>query len=154
MANKIKEILIANNAKEKLYKIDTAELVQDKGIVGDRYYNCTGSFSELLKDKEDFHITFIEQEEIDIFNQNTGLNYTNDIFRRNVITEGIRLNDLVGKRFKINGIEFLGMRLCEPCKQLSEEIGEEFLKQMIHKAGLRAKILSSGTISTGDTIET
>ena len=126
MSNKIKEILIASKAKEKLFNIKEAKVVKGKGIIGDRYYLEKGSFSQRLKDKEDFHITFIEQEEIDTFNKKTNLNYSNDLFRRNIVTEGIGLNDLVGKRFKINDIEFLGMRLCEPCKLLSLDLGEEF----------------------------
>jgi len=153
MSNKIKEILIASKAKEKLFNIKEAKVVKGKGIIGDRYYLKKGSFSELLQEKEDFHITFIEQEEIDTFNEKTNLNYSNDLFRRNIVTEGIGLNDLVGKRFKINDIEFLGMRLCEPCKLLSLDLGEEFLFQMVHKAGLRAKILSSGSFTLGESIE-
>lgn len=153
MSNKIKEILIASEAKAKLFNIQEAKVEKGKGIVGDRYYLQKGSFSELLKQKDDFHITFIEQEQIDIFNKKTNLNYSNDLFRRNIVTQGIGLNDLVGKRFKINDIEFLGMRLCEPCKLLSLELGEEFLTQMIHKSGLRAKILSSGSFSVGESIE-
>lgn len=153
MSNKIKEILIASKAKEKLFNIKEAKAVKGKGIIGDRYYLKKGSFSELLQEKEDFHITFIEQEEIDAFNEKTNLNYSNDLFRRNIVTEGIGLNDLVGKRFKINDIEFLGMRLCEPCKLLSLDLGEEFLSKMVHKAGLRAKILSSGSFTLGESIE-
>jgi len=150
MKNKIKDILIAHNAKEKLFSINEAKLVKNRGIISDRYYEQKGSFSKLLKKKNDFHITFIEQEMIDMFNDETGLNYSNDMFRRNVVTLGIRLNDLVGKRFVINGVEFLGMRLCEPCELLSQDLGEQFLKLMVHKAGLRAQILSSGTIRIGD----
>lgn len=153
MSNKIKKILIASKAKEKLFNIKEAKVVKGKGIIGDRYYLQKGSFSQRLKDKEDFHITFIEQEEIDAFNEKTNLNYSNDLFRRNIVTEGIELNDLVGKKFKINDIEFLGMRLCEPCKLLSLDLGEEFLSQMVHKAGLRAKILSSGSFTLGESIE-
>lgn len=153
MKNSIKEILIAKEAKQKLFNIKEAKLEKSRGILGDRYYYEKGSFSELLKEKDDFHITFIEQEEIDAFNKETKLNYSNDLFRRNIVTVGIRLNDLVGKRFMINGIEFEGARLCEPCKLLSLELGDEFLTKMIHKSGLRAKILSNGTFKVGDSIE-
>lgn len=153
MKNSIKEILIAKEAKAKLFNINEGQVEKGKGIVGDRYYIGNGSFSKLLKEKDDFHITFIEQEEIDAFNEETKLNYSNDLFRRNIVTVGIRLNNLVGKKFKINGIEFVGARLCEPCKLLSLELGDEFLKKMVHKSGLRAKILSSGSFKLGDSIE-
>jgi len=148
----ITEILIANKAKEPLYNIKEVCIVKDRGIVDDRYFNKTGTFSQKLKDKQDYHITLIEQEEIDSFNDLTGLNYRNSLFRRNLVTTGIRLNDLVGREFTINEVRLIGIRPCEPCKMLSEELGEEFLTKMIHKAGLRAKVLKSGDIKIGDTI--
>ena len=146
------DILIANNAKESLFNLNEASIVKNKGIVGDRYFNGSGSFSKRLKDKHDFHVTLIEIEEIEAFNKLTGLNYENAIFRRNLVTKGIKLNDLVGKVFSIKGVKLMGMRLCEPCKMLSNEIGEEFLTKMIDKAGLRAKVLHSGDIIIGDRI--
>jgi len=152
MMGKIIDILIANNAKESLFQIEEAQIIKNKGIVGDRYFNEVGSFSQKLKEKNDFHVTLIEQEEIDSFNRLTNLNYNNKLFRRNLVTKGIKLNYLVGKKFKINGVVLVGMRLCEPCQMLSEELGEEFLNKMIHKSGLRAKVIESGDIKVGDTI--
>ena len=150
---KVIEILIANNAKEQLYNLESCRVVEDKGIVGDRYYKQSGTFSEKLKDQEDFHVTFIEKEEIDAFNKLTGYNYKRDVFRRNIVTSGIKLNDLEGKIFEVNGVIFHGMRLCEPCRMLAYELGEEFLKEMVHKSGLRAKLLSSGKIELGSLIK-
>jgi hypothetical protein len=147
------DILIANNAKEPLFHLLEVSIVKNMGIVGDRYFNKKGSFSERLKDKHDFHITLIEIEEIDAFNKLTGLNYKSGIFRRNIVTKGIKLNNLVGKEFEINGVKLIGMRLCEPCKMLSSIIGDEFLTEMVHKAGLRAKVLNSGDVKIGDTIK-
>ena len=146
------DILIANKAKESLFTLNEVSIVKNKGIVGDRYFNESGSFSKRLKDKHDFHVTLIEIEEIEAFNKLTGLNYENAIFRRNLVTKGLKLNNLVGKVFEINGVKLIGMRLCEPCKMLSNEIGEEFLTKMIDKAGLRAKVLHSGDITIGDSI--
>jgi len=152
MANVV-EILVAQYAKKPLYDLKKCKIIQSRGIIGDRYFNNTGSFSEKLKDKEDFHVTLIEQEEIDAFNKLTGLNYENKLFRRNIVTKGIRLNSLVGKEFEINGVKLLGMRLCEPCKMLAEDLGEEFLNKMIHKSGLRVKALTSGQVKLGDKIK-
>ena len=146
------DILIANKAKELLSECKEVKVVKNKGIIGDRYFYGLGSFSQRLKDKHDFHITLIEKEEIDSFNQLTGLNYSNAKFRRNLVTEGIKLNDLLGKKFEINGVLLFGMRLCEPCKMLADDIGKEFLVSMVHKAGLRAKVLESGDVKIGDTI--
>ena len=133
------EILIASNAREPLFAKDEISVIKDKGIIGDRYFNKTGSFSQKLKDKHDFHVTLIEKEEIDAFNDLTGLNYKSELFRRNLVTKGIKLNNLLGKEFEINGIKFIGMRLCEPCKMLANIIGDEFLSKMVHKAGFVQK---------------
>jgi hypothetical protein len=149
----IVDILIANNAKEPLFHLNEVSIVENKGIIGDRYFHEVGSYSERLKDKHDFHVTLIEVEEIESFNKLTGLNYKSGIFRRNIVTKGIKLNNLVGKEFEINGVKLIGMRLCEPCKMLSSIIGDEFLTKMAHKAGLRAKVLHSGDVKIGDIIK-
>jgi hypothetical protein len=73
-------------------------------------------------------------------------------FRRNLVTEGIRLNDLVGKRFNINGVIFYGVQLCEPCASLQRRLGVRILPDMIGKGGLRAQIRGIGVISVGDSI--
>ena len=72
--------------------------------------------------------------------------------RRNVTTRGIRLNDLVGRRFRVGGIECEATRLCEPCQGLTDLLGKPVLKPLAHRAGLRALILTDGEIGLGDEI--
>ncbi len=74
-------------------------------------------------------------------------------FRRNIVTSGIRLNDLVGRRFKVGAALLEGMRLCEPCAHLGKLIGPAVVKGMVHKAGLRARIIHGSLIRVGDDIE-
>jgi MOSC domain-containing protein YiiM len=72
--------------------------------------------------------------------------------RRQVMVRGVRVNDLVGKRFRIGEVECLGTELCEPCLHLQKMTRPGIIKELIHRAGLRADILSGGTITVGDRV--
>ena len=148
----IESILISGNAGGEVVSQSSVKLEIGRGIVGDRYYLSKGTYSKKLEKTHDFEITLIEREEIDVFNQATGRNYDAAAFRRNLVTRGIRLNDLVGKEFSIGDVKFRGVRLCEPCAYLSDLLGPEFLSLMVHKAGLRAQILVNGSIEASDSI--
>lgn len=148
----VKEILITHKAGAPLYKVQKASLIAGKGIEGDRYYNCEGTFSEKLQESKDYELTLIEQEEIDIFNKVSGLHYSNDVFRRNIVTTGIKLNSLIGKEFYMGNIKLKAIRLCEPCAYLAGLLGNEIMQHMIHKAGIRTIIISGGNTEIGNTI--
>jgi len=152
MTGIVKDILFSGDKQGELRSYPVAEAQAGKGIVGDRYYSAQGTFSSQLKDLPEFEMTLIEQEEIDSFNKITKLNYCAAKFRRNIVTQGIRLNDLVDKEFTIGNVKLKGIRLCEPCHHLSTMIGPEVLEHMVNKAGLRAQILVSGKIYISDTI--
>lgn len=149
MGGKIEEILICENAGEKLLQKESASLVRGKGIDGDRYFHKKGTFSEALKDKGDFEVTLIEIEEINTFNTISGLGYSSSEFRRNLITSGIKLNELVGKEFTVGNVTLYGVRLCEPCAHLAKLLGQSVMEHMVHKAGLRAIVKGSGNIRVG-----
>ncbi len=148
----IESILISANAGGEVVSQSSVKLEKGRGIIGDRYHLSKGTYSKKLEKTHDFEITLIEREEIDAFNQATGLNYDAAAFRRNLVTRGIRLNDLVGKEFSIGDVKFKGIRLCEPCAYLSDFLGPEFMNLMVHKAGLRAQILVNGSIEASDSI--
>ena len=123
-----------------------------KGIEGDRYFTNTGKNRSNYKGQPDWEITLIESEVIVAFNQDTGNKFHESDFRRNLVTEGIRLNDLVGKTFKINGISFYGVQLCEPCASLQKRLAVKILPDLIGKGGLRAQIRGVGLLNVGDAI--
>lgn len=148
----VKDILLSGDAGEDLVSQESAVLESGKGLLGDRYYLSKGTFSEKLDGTPDVEVTLIEQEEISAFNDITGHGYTGKDFRRNIVTEGIRLNDLVGKSFSIGGVELKGTRLCEPCTHLSAVLGPEIMRHMVHKAGLRAQIIVGGTLKASDEV--
>lgn len=152
MNAKIKEILLAKNAGDTLTAHSTASLKVGKGIVGDRYYAATGTFSESLKDSPAFEVTLIEQEQIDSFNATTNLHYSNADFRRNIVTVNIDLNNLVDNKFYIGSVKLKGIILCEPCAYLATLLGQDLIDHMTHKAGLRAQIIIGGNIAVNDKI--
>jgi len=149
MNGTIKEILICENSGDELFNIKEALLIEGKGIKGDRYYSKTGTFSKALEEKGDFEVTLIEKEEIDIFNEETKNIYSPGAFRRNLVTSGIRLNELVEKNFTVGEALLFGVRYCEPCSYLAGRLGDSIMSNMVHKAGLRAIIKQSGKVSEG-----
>ena len=133
-----------NNNKEIL-EFESIQVIANKGIIGDRHYS----------DYNDPYcqLSLIESENIDYYNIKYGLNIPYLNFRRNIITKGVRLNELVGKKFNIGTVKVEGIDLCRPCKHLSEMLGHEnIIKEFLRKGGLRCRILSSSKITVGDKI--
>ena len=99
-------------------------------------------------------MSLIESENIDEYNIKFGLDIPYVNFRRNVVTKGIQLNDLIGKKLKVGNVELEGIELCRPCRHLTEMLDQKnILKEFMRKGGLRCQILSSSKINIGDKIE-
>ena len=144
--SKVFKIGITNINNKKIEEFDSIDVVANKGILGDRHF----------KDFNDPYcqLSLIESENIDYYNIKYGLNIPYIDFRRNIITQGIQLNELVGKKFKIGKVEVEGIDLCRPCKHLTEMLGEKnILKEFLRRGGLRCHILSSSKIKVGDKIK-
>ena len=137
---------ITLNSNQPIKEKSSIEVYANKGIVGDRHF----------KDFNDPYnqISLIESENIDDYNIRFGLNIPYIDFRRNVITKGIKLNDLVGKKIKVGNVELEAIDLCRPCRHLSEMLNQNnIIKEFLRKGGLRCQILSSSNIKVGDIIE-
>jgi MOSC domain len=145
-------IYITPAAKAPMESVASAELVGGHGVQGDRYSSLAGTFSEeaLRPDQE---VTLIESEEIDAFNEDTGLAVDYGAVRRNVVTRGVRLNDLVGRQFRVGQALLEGMRLCEPCTHLASLVSAEVLSGLVQRGGLRARILEGGRIRVSDPVD-
>jgi len=133
-----------------LQEVPAVQLEPGRGLIGDRYSRSVGTFSDTLQDTQDWEVTLIESEEIDRYNAAVGQSLSPGAFRRNVVTRGVRLNDLVGRRFRVGDAQIEGMRLCEPCAYLAGLLGPGIVKAMAHRAGLRARIVSGATVHAGD----
>ena len=140
------KIGITSSNNKKIEEINSIEVLANKGIVGDRHFD----------DYNDPYcqLTLIESENIDEYNKKYNLNIPYINFRRNIITKGIRLNDLIGKKLKVGNVELEGIELCRPCRHLTEMLDQKnILKEFMRKGGLRCQILSSSKINVGDKIE-
>jgi MOSC domain-containing protein YiiM len=122
-------------------------VVAGKGIEGDRYFG--------RDDEPGQNVTFVEAEEIEAFQDAAHRPHDLSVTHRNVVTRGVRLNDLVGKEFTIGGVRFRGRELCEPCRGLGKRLqspdltAADVVKRLVHRAGLRADALSSGDLARG-----
>ena len=127
--------------------MESVAVVREKGIMGDRYSLDSNRKSA------DYQITFIEKEIIDLFNLESGQRIAYSAPRRNIITQGVKLNSLINKKFEINGCEFVGIELCEPCLKLGKNISMYALNWFVGRGGLRCRIEEGGNISVNDTFQ-
>lgn len=154
MSGKIVNLLISKDIKSSMQKVNQIILEEGKGIYGDRYYNQEGTFSNKGKIEPDRDVTLVEIEKINEFNDKFNENITDEDLRRNIVVSNCDLNSLVDKEFQIGNVVLKGIRLCEPCKYLSEKLdNKKVLTEMIHKAGLRAQIIKSGSIDMTSQLE-
>jgi MOSC domain-containing protein YiiM len=150
---RVVEILIAEAATLAMKALSECDAVAGRGLQGDRYFSNIGTFSPTPQ-KPDFEITLIEKECIEAFSREFGLAYTGADARRNIVTEGIQLNHLVGSQFTIGDVLLQGISLCEPCTHLARISFPETLQGLVHKGGLRAQIIRGGKLRVGDPIRT
>ena len=140
------KIGIAKSKSKEIQDVTEINLSSGKGIIGDRYFH--------EKNEDRNQLTLIESENIDYYNNKFNLTIPYLNFRRNIVTKGIELNGLVGKKLIIGKTEIKGIDLCRPCKSLQEKLGQDnVIKEFLRKGGLRCKILTSTNIKLGDEIK-
>ena len=143
---KVVEIAISKNLKGQMKKVNSVKAVAGKGLVDDRYF--------IENNEKKNQITLIEIENINYYNQAYSTFILPINFRRNIITEGIRLNELVGSEFLIGEVKVKAHDLCRPCKYLQESLKQKnIVKEFLNKGGLRCEILNDGKINIGDKIK-
>jgi MOSC domain-containing protein YiiM len=144
--SKVYKIGIAKNDNQKIDNVESIEVVKDKGIVGDRHFQ---EFNDPYN-----QLSLIESENIDYYNNKYKLNIPYIDFRRNIVTKGIELNDLIGKKIQIGDVLIEGIDLCRPCRHLSEKLNQDnIIKEFLRRGGLRCRILSSSNININDEIK-
>jgi hypothetical protein len=138
MPGRVEAIRIAPEHEHLPEPVDSIE-VTGEGLPGDRYFGRGD-------------ITLVEAEALETFSEETGISLSHAEIRRQVLTSGVRLNDLLNKRFRVGGVEAVGVEWCEPCNHIESLTHPGVLKGMVHRAGLRADIVQPGTISVGDEV--
>jgi MOSC domain-containing protein YiiM len=138
VSGSVEGIHVAAVESELPRAVEAVDVTAD-GVVGDRY----GAARDL---------TLIEAEALEALRADTGIELSAAESRRQVLTRGVSLNDLVGERFTVGGVECVGQELCEPCRHLQRLTRPEVLRGLVHRGGLRADIVSGGRIAVGDAV--
>ena len=141
---------IAVHAAAPMQSVATVTAVAGRGLEGDRYFEQTGTYSNLPGTGRE--VTLIENEAIAALAREYDIQLPPGLARRNIVTRGIALNHLVGKSFIIGAAVLRGMRLCEPCLHMERLAAKGAAHGLIHRGGLRAAIVSGGEIRVGENI--
>jgi MOSC domain-containing protein YiiM len=143
-------INIAPAAEAPMQSVEEARAIPGQGLEGDRYFFKQGTFYKPQPDRE---LTLIEAEAIEAMKCELDVDYGLSDSRRNIVTRDVPLNHLVGKEFWIGEVKARGLRLCEPCSHLQKLSHQKVLPGLVHRGGLRAQILTEGTIQLGDVVK-
>jgi MOSC domain-containing protein YiiM len=145
----VESIYVASAAQGPMQAVGQVVAIPGAGLEGDRYALKLGTF---YKPEPDYELTLIEAEAIEALRRDHQVELAAGEARRNIVTRNVPLNHLVGKEFAIGDVRIRGIRLCEPCDHLQNVTGKPVLKGLLHRGGLRAQILTPGTIRVGDVV--
>ena len=145
-------IFIAGTKEGDPVSITSVKAVAHQGLIGDRYYEKSGTFSGSEPFGPGREITLIEEENVAFMAKQLSLDVDAARLRRNLVTRGVRLNDLVGRQFTIGNIRLIGIRLCHPCSHLKRLSGWDVMIHLKNRGGLRADILDNGWLHVGDRV--
>ncbi len=146
----VTEIFVSPASGEAMQARRQVEAFAGEGLEGDRFRR-PGGWTE----GDGRQVTLVARESLDEIEAESGIVIPAVKSRRNIITDGVRLNDLVGRRFALGSVVCEGVEVCQPCAKMGEVLNEDkarVVKALVHRSGLRARIVSGGTIHAGDTI--
>jgi MOSC domain-containing protein YiiM len=144
-------IHIAPTGAAPMKSVTNAKAVAGRGLEGDRYYTKLGTYSNQAGSGRD--VTLIEIEAINGLKRDYEVQLDSGQPRRNIVTRGVALNHLVEQEFCIGDVVLRGTRLCEPCAHMEKLTVKGAMRGLVHRGGLRAEIISGGSIRVGDTIQ-
>jgi len=130
--------------------LNQVQAVAGRGLQGDRYFAGLGTYSN--NPGSGRHVSLIEIEAIEALQREYQVEIDASLSRRNIVTRAVALNHLVDREFTVGEVCLRGMRLCEPCAHLERLSRRGAMRGLIHRGGLRAEILTGGTIHVGDAI--
>ena len=140
---RVEAIFISPKKGDHPHAVEAVTAVAGMGLEGNRYFEAGRPAREL---------TLIEVEQLEYARAEHGLEIDAAATGRNLLTSGVDLNALVGKRFRIGATECRGVELCEPCTTLESRTAPGVIKALVHRAGLNAEILVGGELRPGDAV--
>jgi MOSC domain-containing protein YiiM len=146
MSGRVEAIFLSHEHGELPAPVDRVHARAGRGLEGNRYYWDDGAAPAGCA------ITLIASEAVEAVASEGDISVEPAATRRNVLTRGIDVNALVGKRFRIGTVECEGVELCEPCQSLEAMTQPGMIKAFVHRGGLNADILTDGEISVGDPV--
>ena len=141
---------VAPSGGAEMHVVYEVAAVAGRGLDGDRYFTQTGTFSNHPGDGR--HVTLIESEALEALRRDYGIALEPRGARRNIVTRRVALNHWVGQEFRVGAVVLRGTRLCEPCLHLEKLSVANVMRGLVHRGGLRAEIVSGGTIRVGDVV--
>lgn len=147
----VSAIHITKEAAGPMESVSEIRAIPGQGLEGDRYFRKTGTYSS--RPGTGREVTLIEAEAVEAIAREAGIVLAPAASRRNFTTRGVPLNHLVGQRFRVGEVTLEGLRLCEPCAHLESLTQAGVRESLIHRGGLRARILTEGLIRVGDPIQ-
>jgi MOSC domain-containing protein YiiM len=147
MQGRVEAIFVTSEHGQLPAAVERVHARAGRGLEGNRYYWAEGDAPPGRA------VTLIAAEAMEAVAGEGQVSIEPAATRRNVLTRGIDVNDLVGKRFRIGDVECEGVELCEPCLHLESMTQPGVIKALVHRAGLNADILNDGRISVGDAVE-
>jgi len=146
-------IFVAHEAEGPATEVSEASAVAGLGLEGDRYFAAAGTWTEPGEEHvAKRQVTLIESEAIEAARRDYRVPLALGEPRRNIVTAGVALNHLVDREFMVGEVRLRGVKLCEPCNHMEKLSKPGARKALLHRGGLRAEILESGTIRPGDPV--
>jgi MOSC domain-containing protein YiiM len=153
-AGTVVAIHLAARGGDPLRPVEQVRALPGQGLEGDRYFNRTGTFVKPDgKVSSSVEATLIEAEALAALEQECGIALAPAESRRNILTAGIALNDLVGREFMVGVVHMKGIKLCQPCAYLESKTRQGVKDGLWNRGGLRAQILSEGVLRVGDAVK-
>ena len=140
----VEQIAIAAEPRAMPTPVPSVRAEAGRGLEGEYHWSHAPEPGE--------SITLIAAEALEGLREDTGIELSHEASRRNVLTRGIDLNPLVGRRFTIGGVECEGVELCHPCNDLVKLTERGVLRGLVQRGGLRADIVAGGEIAVGDPV--
>lgn len=141
------EIWLTSAAAEPMRRVPSVEALPGRGLAGDRYALGGGTWAR-YPDLEK-QVTLIDRDDVAAVAAEAGSALSPGDTRRNLVTSGVDLPDLVGRWFTVGDALLFGMKRCPPCTHLERLTGTRLVKAMLDRGGINAAVFGGGHVFEG-----